>query len=127
MGKLVTYCRMRTDPKTMKSEPHEGVGNVVGIFLSADQRPQVRVLDGKETYNIDLMAINTTPQGKQRYYEHVAAIFKYSDEANAKINKMTEDANKHLHAMNDIGLGPVLKMETAEENDNEPVPEAIAQ
>jgi hypothetical protein len=129
LGRRVTFCRLRTDPNTNKTEPHEGVGAVVGIFLAADQRAQIRVLDaadGKSTYNIDLPAINATEEGKQKYYEHVASIHRFSDTANSEIKELSVKANKQLEQMNADYLGPAISIQLAD-NENEPTTEATAQ
>jgi hypothetical protein len=96
LGKRVTFCRLKSDPKTNKSEEHIGEGVVVAVFLSEDHRPQVRVMDGKNTYNIDLPAINATEAGRQRYFEGVSQVLEYSDQVNAEIKRQTAEANAKI-------------------------------
>lgn len=88
---------------------------VVGVFLSADQHVQVRVLDGKESFNIDLPAINATTSGRARYYEHVRSVQAYGDAANAELKTITERANKEIASMNNSFLGVPVKIETPED------------
>ncbi len=107
---------MQVDTATGKAQPQEGVGVVVGVFLSEDQRPQIRVLDGKQMWNIDLPAINATLEGKERYYAHISAIYAHSDSVNEKIKKMANAGNEVIKTLNNEYLGYPIKLEIDEES-----------
>jgi predicted RNA-binding protein with RPS1 domain len=109
----------------MKTEPHEGEGIIIGIFLSVDQRAQVRVLDGKDTYNIDLPAINATAEDRQKYYDHIQATHKLADEGTEASKAIANEFNKKIESLNLEFLGAPVKLETGEANDNFPSSDTV--
>lgn len=118
LGQRVRYARLKPD-----GTEHTGHGAIVSFHLNVDNRPQVRVHDGNDAsgkpqlYNIDMPAVNATPAGEQRYFDHVRAIQKRADEINQEVRERVTAGNKELEAMNTAYLGAPVTLEQAEEEE----------
>lgn len=123
LGKRVRYARVHPGADG-KPEIAEGTGNIVSVHLAIDNRPQVRVLDGytpegkAKLYNIDMPAIEATPEGVKKYFDHVCAIQVRASEINENNKKLVAQGNAEIEAMNVEYLGAPVVIEGAEANDN---------
>lgn len=121
LGQKVKYVRIGMDAKGKATMEH-GEGNVVGINLSLDQRVQVKVTGGTNPdgrriiYNVDDVAINPTPVGSKKYFDHINAIQKRAAEINENNQKLVALGNAEIEEMNVAYLGAKIKLEGENEN-----------
>lgn len=121
LGQKVKYVRVAMDEKG-KAIMEYGVGNVVGINLSLDQRVQVKVTGGinpdgrRIIYNVDAVAVNVTPDGAKKYFDHIEAVQKRALEINENNKKLVEKGNAEIEAMNVAYMGAQIKLEGEDEN-----------
>lgn len=107
LGQKVRYVRI-VDGNIVSSD-----GIVHAVFISPDKRMQVRVQDGlredgkPQTYNIDPIAINSTPNATLKYLEHTNKVQQLADTVNAEIKKKTQEANAEIDDMNTAYMGAV--------------------
>jgi hypothetical protein len=110
LGQKVNYVRVAHD-NLGNSQNVEGEGYVAGMFLSADRRMQVRVISEGAQYNIDLPAINATPTGKKKYFDHILAVQKRAEEINAEVKSMVAKGNAEIEGMNAAYLGAPIEVD----------------
>lgn len=110
LGQKVNYVRVAHD-QVGNAQNVEADGIVVGYFLSVDKRVQVRVITDGNQFNIDLPAINATPEGKRKYFDHIAAVQKRAEEINAEVKSLVAKGNAEIESMNAAYLGAPIEFE----------------
>lgn len=110
LGQKVNYVRVAHD-QLGNSQNVEGDGYVAGIFLNVDRRMQVRVISEGAQFNIDLPAINATPAGKKKYFEHIEAVQKRAEQINAEVKALVAKGNAELEGLNAAYLGPPIEVD----------------
>jgi len=110
LGQKVNYVRVAHD-QLGNTQNVEGEGYVTGIFLSADRRMQVRVISEGNQFNIDLPAINATPAGKKKYFDHIAAVSERAAEINTEARAFVAKGNEEIEAMNAAYLGEPIAVD----------------
>lgn len=107
IGQKVKY--LRVDAQGMEIS---GEGVIHNLFLDADRRIQAGVRDGDHRFNIDIPAINTTPDQEKAYFAHIAAIRQRADAINAEVKAFVDKGNAEIEAMNAAYLGAPLDLPT---------------
>lgn len=113
LGQKVNYVRV--DPA---GEVIEAEGNIFSYHIGVDGWPNYMIRDKKGSWNIDEPAINTTPEERQAYVEHVLNVRARADEINASLRAITTQGNDEIALMNGAYLGSKIILEPLTANDN---------
>lgn len=106
LGQKVKYIRLDPEEKEISGE-----GNIISNFIGSDGREIARVKDGDNSFNIDLVALNTTEAGARKYFDHVKKIRAHADKINEGIKATATAGNDEIEAMNLDYMGPKVEIE----------------
>jgi len=106
IGKLVTYLRADEEGNII-----EGSGSVEAILLDPRGRLMVRVKDGEDGFNIDIIAINYDKSSKDTYKELINGVVEITKEGNELVKKTVESYNAKVEDFYSRILGDVIVSE----------------
>ena len=100
IGEVVRYVRLNPE-----NEIEKGTGKVVAALLDHTFRLVYRIKDGEKVFNCDAIALNADQATEDAYLAHGRDIRQYTEQANAAIKKLTDEANSEIEARHSAVLG----------------------
>ena len=109
IGNFVHYVR-----QLASGEFSQGWGFVKAVSVNPDNRPIVLIHDAEQpeqsnTFNVDLLAVNATPEFRAEYKAMMVDVQRIADEANALIAKTAADANAQIAIRKTEVLGQAIE------------------
>lgn len=105
LGEKVTYVRLNPENQVEK-----GTGKIVAALLDHTFRLVYRIKHGEKVFNVEAIAINADEAAEKTYIDHGLGIRKYSEEANAAIKTLTDEANAEIEARHTAVLGAPIAL-----------------
>lgn len=112
LGSAVEYIRQ---DKANLGEVLTGQGYVRQIALDHQGRRVVGIFDSSQpeagrVFNVDVLAVNPTPEFKAKFQELVKGIAALQDEGNKAIAALASDYNAKIETLTDTVLGEGLDL-----------------
>lgn len=108
LGNRVTYCRLDEI-----GQERDGSGNVCSIHLDERRRPMVRIMDSGRALNIDVAAINLSPEERKAYFEAAKAVRERTDKLNHQLITKKNKYDDEIDAMQNKYLGYPIELQQA--------------